>query len=543
MKITRIVLGIIIILSCVLRLTHITSNPPSLSWDEISIGYNAYTILTHGVDEHGVHFPLGAFAAFGDYKPTLPVYLTVPFIIVFGLSELALRLPSALFGIMAVWLIYFLILELFKDEKFIHATYREALGLLGAFLLCISPWHILLSRAGFEANIATFFTMLGVYMLFLSRKNARILPYALLPFIAGMYTFNSARYAGPLIALGAIVYSQKFFSRVKPLFFKAIVIAIVALLPLVPHLLSNKARLRFQEVSIFTDLRVVLTANARSLVDGNTLWSKIIHNRRIGYSREYLVHFFDNLEPRFLFIKGDGNPKFSIQDTGQLLLVTAPFIFYGWIMIFVRVPTLGLLLLWWLLSSIAPAAVARETPHALRIENGLPVWIMITAYGMVQFVQTIKAKVWQRIVVAVVSLLVLFNFGYFYHTYTTHYPKEYSGEWQYGYREAIQYAEGVKDSYDQIVLTESIGRPYIYALFYGKYDYVYFQKTVNAAFDAEGFYNVYRFGKYRFVRALNEQYVGRTLYILPPSEVPPNAHILKNILLLNGSTVLVIFEL
>ena len=363
MKVTRTILILIFALGMWLRFSHLSTNPPSLSWDEVSIGYNAYTILTHGADEHGTRFPLGAFSAFGDYKPTLPVYLTVPFVAVFGLSDMAVRLPSAIFGSLTVLLLYFLVRELFSNQR---------LALLSAFLLSISPWHIMLSRAGFEANIATFFITLGVYLLLVSRSNTTVLLYALLPFIAGMYTFNSARYAGPLIALGTVLFSWRSYRKGTSAVFRGIVIAVIVLIPLMPHLLSSNARLRFQEVSIFTDLKVILTANARSLSDGNSLWSKIVHNRRIGYGREYLIHFFDNLEPRFLFIKGDGNPKFSIQDTGQLLLVTAPFILYGWLILFARMPSIGFLLLWWLLSSVAPAAVARETPHALRVENGLP---------------------------------------------------------------------------------------------------------------------------------------------------------------------------
>ena len=61
MKVSPILLGIIVVFAAWLRLTNLTSNPPALSWDEVSIGYNAYTILTNGTDEHGVRFPLGAF--------------------------------------------------------------------------------------------------------------------------------------------------------------------------------------------------------------------------------------------------------------------------------------------------------------------------------------------------------------------------------------------------------------------------------------------------------------------------------------------------
>lgn len=532
MKRVHIILGIIVFVAALFRLTNIRTNPPSLSWDEVSIGYNAYTILTHAKDEHGAFLPLGAFAAFGDYKPSLPIYLTVPFIVLFGVSDLAVRLPSAIFGILTVFILYFLVKELFKDET---------IGLVSSFLLCISPWHIMLSRAGFEANIATFFITLGVYVILVSRKNEAFSRYAFLPFVAGMYTFNSARYAGPLIALGTLFYSWKAIKVKKPLF-QGCIIALLVLTPLIPHLVSQKARLRFQEVSIFTDLGVVLTSNARNLVDGNTWWSNIAHNRRVGYGREYLVHFLDNLEPRFLFISGDGNPKFSIQETGQLLLVTAPFIFIGWLMLAVRLPSVAGFLLFWLLASIAPAAVARETPHALRIENALPVFIMVTAYGILFVVRKFRLSYVQVLLGLGIFCLVAFNFGYFWHTYTVHYPQEYSGEWQYGYREAIQYAESVKDNYDTIVLTESIGRPYIYTLFYGKYDLSYFQSTATASFDAQGLYNVYGFGKYRFVRRFDSAYTGRVLYILPVSEVPSNARIRKTIPLLNGTVVLVVFE-
>lgn len=532
---TNILLGFIVIFAALLRLWGISTNPPSLSWDEVSIGYNAYTILNFGMDEHGVRMPIGAFIAYGDYKPTFPVYVTVPFIAIFGLSELAVRLPSALFGIATVLLLYFFVKELFVNSKNI--------ALLSAMLLAISPWHIMLSRAGFEANIAAFFVLLGVYLIISARRNPGLWIYAFLPFVAGMYTFNSARFAGPLIAVGVLMFSWKSLWKAKMTVVCGMVIAAIVLLPLLPHLVSRQAKLRFEEVSIFTDIRVVLSSNARRVIDGNTWWSGVAHNRRIGFGREYLVHFFDNLEPRFLFISGDGNPKFSIQDSGQLLLVTAPFVVYGWFMLFANVPSIALLLLWWLIASIAPAAVARETPHALRIENGLPVWIIVTAYGMIVSLKNLIIPKMKITLLALYSILVIVNFGYFWHTYTIHYPKEFSGEWQYGYREAIRFAESVKGSYDTIVLTESIGRPYMYALFYGAYDLPYFLNTKDASFDAAGFYNVYGFGKYRFVKEAGEIYPGRVLYILSASEVPKNAHVIKTIPLLNGNPMLVLFEL
>ena len=139
-------------------------------------------------------------------------------------------------------------------------------------------------------------------------------------------------------------------------------------------------------------------------------------------------------------------------------------------------------------------------------------------------------------------LLFIGNFLYFWHNVTLHYPKEYSGEWQYGYKQAIEVAKAHKNDYDTIVLTESIGRPYIYALFYERYPLDKFTATKDASFDAAGFYNVYGFDTYRFTKEGVGAYTGKTLYILPPKDVPKQAHVIETIRVLNGTPVLVAFE-
>ncbi len=416
------------------------------------------------------------------------------------------------------------------------------MALSSAAVLAISPWHIMLSRAGFEANIALLFLIVGMWMVLKAREYPVYFYFCWLPFVAGIYTFNSTRYAGPLIAASLLVYVYSSIKAARKQFVGGIIIALIVMLPILPHLVSKQARLRFEEVSIFSDLRTVLTSNSRRELDGFTWWSEVFHNRRVGYAREYLIHFFDNLEPRYLFIKGDGNPKFSIQDVGQLLLVSAPFVVIGLLRLIRDYPAIAALLGWWLFASIAPTAVARETPHALRTENGLPVYMIITAYGLLTSVM--KATRVKKMWLLSIFYLLLFvsNFGYFWHNLIVHYPKEYSGEWQYGYKQAIELVQSKRNEYDTIVLTESIGRPYIYALFYERMPLLQFTNTKDASFDAAGFYNVYGFGPYRFTKEGVGKYEGRTLYILPPKDVPEGAAIVKSINLLNGVPVLIAFE-
>src|SRR3990167_4184170 len=177
------VLFIIVLIAFLLRVYNVSEIPPSLSCDEVSIGYNAYSILKTGHDEHGKFLPFDAFVAYGDYKPPLSIYATVPFVAIFGLTELAVRLPSVVAGTLSVLVLYFFTKELFYSSK------SFVIPEVAALLLAISPWHIQLSRAGFEGNIALLFVLLGSY--FLLRKWFLI---GWIPYIAAMYTFNSARY-------------------------------------------------------------------------------------------------------------------------------------------------------------------------------------------------------------------------------------------------------------------------------------------------------------------------------------------------------------
>jgi 4-amino-4-deoxy-L-arabinose transferase-like glycosyltransferase len=160
----KILFLLIIASAFFLRVYHVTVVPPALSWDEVAIGYNAYSILKTGKDEHGRFLPVDTFISYGDYKPPLAIYATLPFVAIFGLGDLAVRLPAALFGTLTVLLTYFLVGELFR---------RDGLALLCMGILAISPWHINISRGGFEANIALCFVVLGTWLALSARTHPR----------------------------------------------------------------------------------------------------------------------------------------------------------------------------------------------------------------------------------------------------------------------------------------------------------------------------------------------------------------------------------
>jgi len=460
-----------------------------------------------------------------------------------------------------VLLTYFLVRELFPSQPLggghsptiRGVTYSYQLSVISSLLLAISPWHIMLSRAAFEANVATFFLVAGVTFFLAgirrgkmpARQLAGWLVASAASFALSLQTFNTARIAAPLLVLILVMAFRKTLWQQKKISLVAIATGLLIILPAVSFLLSPQAKLRFKEVNIFSDQSIVMMANQEIVNDQGATWSKLIHNRRWAYVRAYLRHYFDHFNPAFLFFKGDGNPKFSIQDVGQLYLWELPFLIWGALVLVKKKPGFWWLIPCWLLVGILPAATARETPHALRIETTLPTWQIFTAFGVVsawQWLPKKKPKL-RKLSLIAYCLILIASFVYFQHGYWRHYPIKFSGEWQYGYQPALEFIKQAEGNYDQIWLTEELGRPYIYCLFYLQKEPREFWQEAVVERDTFGFVKVKSFAKYHFFR---EQPVvaptGKTLVIEAAKQFSGQGQLVKTFWLLDGSEVFKAYE-
>src|SRR3990167_10353770 len=203
----RLILIIILALAFFLRFYRL-GEYPALNADEAAIGYNVYSLLETGKDEHGNSWPIH-FQSFNDFKPGLYFYLTLPFVKVLGLTELAVRLPGATLGVLSIFVVWLLVKNLFPDKKY--------LAELSALFLAISPWHIHFSRGGWEVNAATFFITLGVLGLTKSAQSSKWFLVTLLSWVAAMYTYHAARVVIPLLALSLSVYYDSILKNKKRL--------------------------------------------------------------------------------------------------------------------------------------------------------------------------------------------------------------------------------------------------------------------------------------------------------------------------------------
>lgn len=519
----KIILIIIFLLAFALRFWQLGQNPPSLDWDEASLGYNAYSLFKTGADEYGNKWPL-AIRSFGDYKPPFYTYLTIPSVAIFGLNEFAVRFPSALFGFLTVVVVYFLSKELFPK---LNTNYY----LLTTFLLAISPWHLQFSRVAFEANLGLFWFILGTYLFLKGTKSGRFLAFSAIAFVLAFYSYHSVRLVAPVFLLGLAVYFRKELWLQKKWAVVAAILGFTLSLPLVRVFQTGAGESRFSSVTVLTPTGTLDRSISQLEEDQKRgdFVGQILHNRRIVYTLTVIQGYLDHWDLNFLFLRGDAPGRHHAKDIGMLYFWDLPFVLFGIYFLIKNRPQNTFVVFWWFLTAPLASALTTGTPHAVRALLYLPSFQIFAAYGFWEVVKN-RGKI---ISITLFSLLIIIFF-YYLHMYYKHTPLEYSQWWQYGYRQVVEEVAKREKDYQKILVTYRYDQPYIYFLFYQKIDPLWYQKNWGGG-------EVKRmersFGKYEF-RNLEwsmDQNLKNTLLVGTPDEIPANTlGLLKEIKFLDG---------
>ncbi|MEK7801729.1 MAG: hypothetical protein AAB276_04675, partial [Pseudomonadota bacterium] len=166
------------------------------------------------------------------------------------------------------------------------------------------------------------------------------------------------------------------------------------------------------------------------------------------------------------------------------------------------------------------------------------------AYEIIQAVRTNTVSLRQLGVYLLTGGVIMFMTGntlYYFHMYYAHMNHEYSKFWQYGYEQAVEYAEKNKHKYKKIIVSPKLEQPHMFFLFYTKYDPV---KYLSGGGTATGGFaeNRNKFDIYEF-RPINwgkEIHDGSALYIGTPKEIPNASR--DSIYYLNGEEAMRIAE-
>ncbi len=529
------VLIFILLTAFLLRITYITLVPPSLNWDEASLGYNAYSVLKTGKDEWGRVMPV-SFEAFGDYKLPGYVYTLVPFIAVFGLNDTAVRLPSILFGSLSIVLLYLLVSEITKEKKW---------AVLSALLLMISPWHFFLSRVALEANLALSFFLAGVFLLIKGiNKPVFLIPSSLI-FGLSIFTYNSARIFVPLFLIAFVILNKNKLKINKSSVLSVLIFTAFLAVGFYLAVFQDSSA-RYYWVRILDEGAINYLEQSRNNSSYSTLVTNLIYNKPVYFVLNFFLNYLKHFSVQFLAIAGGSNYQFSVQNMGLMYLIEFPFLLFGFFKM-LKTKIGWIFLIWFLLAPI-PSALTREAPHVLRSIFMLGALQVITAFGMIRFVELFKKQAVRRFLTASVLILISINFIYYLKVYFKEYPVGYSQSWQYGYKEAVDIVNQKYANYPRIFFSKKYGEPHLFYLFYSKYDPQKYQNNPDLVRYARSNWRwVDKLDKISFINdwevaALlkNEK---NALVITSPGSVPENGRIIDTIYFLDGSKAFEIIEI
>jgi 4-amino-4-deoxy-L-arabinose transferase-like glycosyltransferase len=427
----------ILLIASILRLWNLGGSP-HLRNDEASFGYEAYSILTTGKDLSGEFLPI-LFKSFGDWKTGLYIYSTVPFVAILGLNEWAVRLPAAIFGILGVYLLYLLVLNLFKNPK---------IALASAFSLSISPWHIAFSRGAWDAQVTITLILAG--LLFLIKALNQGSKYLIVS--AGFFgtSLLMSHGAKPTIPLLLLSFLLAFRKKIVKFPFRTLLLSsflfIILSSPIIFSFFNGKSTrvtsLLF--TNKYQDTSVVIIAH-----DFFKIWA-------------------DHYNLPALFIKGDGNPQHTAADFGAFITLDIVLLFLGLRTLInlkgdsKEVKTFILFLL--ILAPLS-SALAGSVDFERYLMFFIPMNIII-GLGIDNFK---KNLFWE-----IFLLFYLFSFLLFLDAYLVHTPAK-NEAWQYGYKEIVQFITPIQNNYQKIYIPQGDGQPYIFFLFYQKYSPEKFQ--------------------------------------------------------------------
>lgn len=360
-------LVVILALAIFFRLYQIKTVPPGLYPDEAMNGNNAVEALGDGsmgsfLQNAKVFYPEnnGREGLFINIQA-----LSVKF---FGNEPWALRLVSAIFGILTVLGLYFLTKTLFE---------KESIALFASFFLATSFWHINFSRIGFRAIMAPCFLVWSLFLLFKlldqvknnfqsaswrTISNFQIIFSSLISgtvFGIGLHSYIAYR-AAPLLLIPPFIIFLK-NRNFKPIIFFIIGAALSAS-PLLFYFYNNPQDFfgRAAQVSIFSSESPLL---------------------ELGKNTAKTLGMF--------FWRGDMNWRHNLAGAPELWWPVSILFLFGLLISAKKIFTRSTqkanycLMITWFFVMLLPAVISSEgLPHALRAIIVIPVVMIFSALGL-----------------------------------------------------------------------------------------------------------------------------------------------------------------
>ena len=353
-RIELVALILIVLVAAFFRLYDLDELPPGLHYDEAFYGIDATDILQRR------EYPIFFMENFGR-EPLFSYLVAISFSLL-GVSALSIRAVSAVAGIVTVPTLYFLVKEVFSQEEDSVLRYR---GLLAAFILATSYWHVNFSREGLRAILVPLFEVLTFYFLWRGVRRGEEVSFACSGFFLGasLYTYQAARLLPPFLVLFLayrFLLDRGFWRGYGRGLLLLFAVALITFAPLGYYFLRHPVG--------FT-----LRAGQASVVTPGEGWDKA--------ARAVLTNTAKSLA--MFSLRGDDDPRNNLPGRPALDVFLSVGFLLGSTLALIRIrkPEYAFLV-FWLGVMLLPTILSDYTPHYKRAIGVTPALAILTANGI-----------------------------------------------------------------------------------------------------------------------------------------------------------------
>jgi len=455
----KIAFVLIFLLAVILRLWGFGEYPAGLNQDEAIMAYDAYADLTYGMDQNGNHNSVYN-VSWGGGQSMGYNYIMRPFIKIFGLNIITVRLPMLILSIVSLIFFYLLLKYLCGIN----------VALLGLFLLALNPWHIMLSRWALDCNLAPLIFLPAVYFTTVSPKKPAF-------FISGMFLLGLSCYGYQVLLIIYAVFIPLmawyvFRNKIVPIKYaiSGFLIFVLVSAPLGLWWFINTFDYpAFKLLGLYVPRMTVLRS-------ASTVNISIDNFKRFG---------------EFMLTGNDGLISNAISPFGPFYSFMLVFIVFGIYVLFAKFKGKASEMKFWLLSTIILALVINININ--RINMIFFPFIFVATLGIAEIQKYVKSFV------PVLASLIIITTAAFVNVYFTSFNQNNQYMYFNLYNKAIEYAVQNNPSNSTIYIS-GVNAPYVFALYATKMPPQRFINTVVYANPDGEIRHVLRFD--RFVTAV-----------------------------------------
>lgn len=478
---------LILLIAIMSRTILLGTYPGGIHADEAFAGYEAYSMTNFGTDSWGYEHPV-YLSVWGSGMSALESYLMIPFVALWGLNSVTVKIPQALLGILTVYVFYLLLKKITNKN----------IAYWGAFLLAISPWHIMMSRFAMDCNIAPALIILGIYFAICGIEKPCYLLLSAVFWGFSLYAYAVNWLFAPIFLVGCLIYCLRY--RKISFSWNFVASGIILFLFAVPLLLFIAVN-----EGIISEIKTSLISIPKLAVyRGN----EITISNILLYAKKLI---------RLFITQNDHSPWNCVKGFGIYYIYSTPLVLYG---IYIVVKecvrkakqknfSYESVILWWFLSGVVVALLQGVGINRLNMLH--PVMFIFLAIAI-----SVICQKWGKKVRNVLIMVYLVSFLLFEVFYFTVFQRQISDIQHAGLKEALTYAQEICKEEESIYVTNSIRHSQV--LFYLQYPTTDYLNSVEWSTE-EGVREVvvHRFGP--FCWDWNEELAEEGVYVIVASDI------------------------